>query len=623
MKIVSFQPTDDEVRRVGLHRVRFERLGDLVVLAGPNGGGKSRVFQLLESAHNAVGPDRHTFRKTNEEDRKAHIAALRSYEKGEQPDISLEGLEQWRAVVSRAEANLARLDALKIEPDARSVQLLHFVPKRLHLTDPGTLNHNEALARAKRVREAKVESIADDVLAYVQNVQDRYREATHKEPSGTPEEQTEAIRQHGTLCELIKALLGTDLGRSVDRVSELFGRPIATSGLSDGQRVLLQLAAEIHPTHDDHSLVLLMDEPENHLHPAALIAVLDRIRVALPQAQVWVATHSVPLLAHLYARSPESLHFVADGVVEFAGTKPQAVLGGLLGNEEEQAKLLSFIDLPHQVAATQFASCCLQAPSVVGHQVEDKQLVQIRDILLRGKAEGAPVKILDLGAGKGRLLGGLAEVNGAQHLFDYVALDISADNKGECERQIAAVYDNANQRWYPDPDSLFADHGQSSFDVVIMCNVLHEIDPDHWLTVIGPKSVADLALKPMGSLLIVEDLRIPVGELPNARGFFLLDTLHLRRLFAADQPIDNGRILAADAKGDGRLKAHAIPRDLVVRACDSTRKAAVESLKATAARELANLRSAGKTTYKAGHLNALWSQQYTNCGLYLGVIGGH
>lgn len=619
MRIVSFTPIPEDVEEFGLVHVRFERLGALIVLAGPNGGGKSRVLQLLQHTNGAAGGDRHSARKNSVQARDDYGRVISEHEKGRRSD-SADEVARWREEVRTSEQRLSRLDAIKLDQDVRSLNIVSLVPKDLALDDPLNLAPNDALSRARRANNVGVDTLARDALSYIQTAQNRQREATNPEPAGTTEERAKAVEDYRTLSQLIEDLLLTKLTRSVNGEAMLFGRTLGNSRLSDGQKVLLQLAVAVHPSHDDSALVVHMDEPENHLHPAALIFVLDRVRKALPHAQIWVATHSVPLLAHLYAQSPDSLHFVSDGSVTFAGTKPQVVLKGLLGDEEEQAKLLTFLDLPHAVAATQFAAACLQSPTVAEHRTNDAQVNQIRELILRGAKPGR-IKLLDLGAGKGRLLGGLAEIEGAHEMFDYVALDTAEDDRSACERQIDLVYGNHTHRWYFDRDALFAHHGEHAFDVVVMCNVLHEIDPSRWLTVVGPDGVVVAALASHGKLLVVEDLRIPVGELPNASGFFLLNTVHLQKLFNADQAPNSQAIVSADAKNDDRLKAHVIPTGYVARADADSRKRAVQALQATAERRLIELRSTPDPSYSAGHLHSLWSQQYTNCGLFLGTIG--
>jgi SAM-dependent methyltransferase len=390
--------------------------------------------------------------------------------------------------------------------------------------------------------------------------------------------------------------------------------------LSDGQKVLLQLAVAVHPTRDEKGVVLVMDEPENHLHPAALIMILDRIQAAMANAQIWIATHSVPLIAHLYELEPDCLHFVASGRITYAGRTPERVLNGLLGSAAEQEKLLRLLDLPHTLAASRFAASCLRAPAVSEHAQRDSQNEQIRTVIAGLPRKEGPIRILDFGAGKARLLAGLTEecADPAQNV-DYVAFEPEGDNRGSCERQLVAAYGSSDRRLYGTVDELFASRAEETFDVVVMCNVLHEIAPSDWPGILGQRGPVYRALKPSGYLLLVEDLRIPVGELPGPQGFFLLDTVHLLKLFLVSRQDEIDTIRVSDARDDGRLKAHLIPKTFVGRITSESIKGSIQALRETSVRELQQLRTRGDASSAAGHLHGLWSQQFANCSFFLGI----
>ena len=56
----------------------------------------------------------------------------------------------------------------------------------------------------------------------------------------------------------------------------------------------------IHPEHEDPlslPLILLLDEPESHLHPAWQRKVLPAAQALFPQAQIFAATHSPFIIA--------------------------------------------------------------------------------------------------------------------------------------------------------------------------------------------------------------------------------------------------------------------------------------------------------------------------------------
>jgi predicted ATPase len=78
----------------------------------------------------------------------------------------------------------------------------------------------------------------------------------------------------------------------------LFGFPLGQSNLSDGQKILLQLCLAIHCQQESlEDLVLFLDEPENHLHPSVIIETIERIKEEVSNGQIWISTHSIPLLS--------------------------------------------------------------------------------------------------------------------------------------------------------------------------------------------------------------------------------------------------------------------------------------------------------------------------------------
>ena len=96
----------------------------------------------------------------------------------------------------------------------------------------------------------------------------------------------------------------------------------------------------------------------------------------------------------------------------------------------------------------------------------------------------------------------------------------------------------------------------ASVDVVIMCNVLHEIPPASWRRLFT-EQILTHALKDDGYLLILEDMGIPYGEKAHQHGFILLDTEQLQTLFAVDRE-DPREFFSDSESGEGRLKAHLI-----------------------------------------------------------------
>jgi len=235
---------------------------------------------------------------------------------------------------------------------------------------------------------------------------------------------------------------------------------------------LLQFCVAIHAQADRLSeLIVLMDEPENHLHPGAMLDAIEAIRPALSNGQLWIATHSIPLLA---AFEPDDIWWMEEGGVEHAGSIPEKVLHSLLGDEDRIGRLGDFLGLPAALAANHFARQCLIEPTVVTTGAGDPQTTQIAG-LLGGLRLGERLRVLDFGAGRGRLVSALREWFKTAEEFaariDYRAFEPDPTHHIECENAIARAHGDASVRLFHEERDLRAALDAHSVDVVVMCNV--------------------------------------------------------------------------------------------------------------------------------------------------------
>lgn len=613
MKISSFSPLPKDTTDRGLKIVEMRKLGMIVALAGANGAGKSRLFESLRWHANS-GNNRHKDYLdakdiVNTFTEKIKIAESNPY------NNSAADIQSFKNTINNHLEIIKKYECIETDCPIEQINIINFVPKFLTLTDPSTRPSSQIQGGFSSAQNPGVDGLQDTAPLYIQHLQNEWHEATHQGFVGDPTTIPEITAKYYHLRKIIKELLKTDLNRQSGQVT-LFGKQFAYTQLSDGQKILLQLAVALHAQKATAGQILLMDEPENHIHTAALIEIFDIIQNVLPNTQVWIATHSIPLLAHLYAKDPNCIWYVENGNVAFGGKRTEEVLISLLGDSVQRYKLLQFLELPFQLAASNFVTQCLTNPEVAPLRSGDPQINQISSFLWNSNK--AKLKLLDIGAGKGRLLSGLAELDKdiANHL-DYFAFDTSNENKQDCEYQIISIY-GTNEKWFNSDESLFSATDKNTFDVAVLCNVLHEIPPDSWPEFFGSYGLLQRSLSPQGHLLIVEDMRIPVGELPNHRGYFLLDTVHLKTLFSVTAiDIQANKFIIHDARGDGRLKAHLISSELLTRITPESRKLAITELQATAKRKILEARGAIPATFDDGQKYGFWSQQLANCALYL------
>jgi energy-coupling factor transporter ATP-binding protein EcfA2/SAM-dependent methyltransferase len=613
--ITKFHVPANELDDVGLQEISMSRLGRFVVLAGKNGSGKSRLLTKLEWYVSARVNVYANLKNLNIQITNVEHAIKTN------PEHELVG--NWKRDLDSLKQQLSlAFNRVVSNEAAGKLKAVRFVPKQLNLKDPRQTPSSQLTAGFAQAKVPGIANVEQNSLFYVKQLQERWWNATHPQFSGEDNEKNAATSDYEGFKTTLYKLLREHLGRNVDGEPTLFGRPIFDANLSDGQKVILQLCVALHAQKTDFdNTVFILDEPENHLHPSAVIDLLEALYQAADKSQIWIATHSIPLLAYVASIEPMALWFIEDGLAKNSGRAPQKVLEGLLGSDERIGQLNAFTGLPAQLACLQYACESLLAPQVVSDGVHDPQVSQIQKIL-SGLNAGASVRVLDYGAGKGRLLEGLAEcfVSGNQklsELIDYFAFDPFSVDRAQCEQVIQSYFPDDASRYFGTPDDFFSKKDDQSIDVVVMCNVLHEISPRDWTTLFSNDSLIGRSLKEKGFLLIVEDQRIPVGEKAHDHGFIVLDTQHLRTLFGVTEAdIRDGQFVVDDRRKDGRLKAHLIAQSLLKRLTADSRKKAVEQLRSTAKDQIANLRKMD-ATYANGQLNGFWTQQFANASLYL------
>lgn len=634
MRITKVDIPKSEENTDGLEAIKMTRLEQIVLLTGKNGSGKTRILnKILRTLESKPKKSQVDKAKTQIENLENNIKSykknlesfnqqLKSISNQQQIENLNRGIKENKDAIEQSKQQIEQQRSIlrwrQIETTELSQQntAIHFVPKEIELDDSNNFNKTQILQKANAVNQVGVSALPSGTFAKIQVIQNRWFNATHPNSQIADEEKKQAIKEYEKLNQLIGVFLNTTLSRTIDDEATLFGFPLGKSKLSDGQKVLLQFCLAIYSQETAlKDLILIMDEPENHLHSSVIIETLDRIVKCVPSGQIWIATHSIPLLAHY---DPSQLWFVESGEISYGGKIPEKVLESLLGDENEIAKLQDFISLPAQFATTRYAFECLIEPRTLQTDAKDPQSIQIREELVKLSSSGK-IRVLDFGAGKGRIISNLFDLDGEgqKHVveqLDYIAYDPDNKEKEDCENAISRVYGDCANRYFNSVDDLLAVYDKESFHVVIMCNVLHEVDPKYWLKLFSNKGTISKLLTSNGVLLIVEDHQIPIGEKAYQKGFLVLDTLQLKDLFKITEK-DTG-FSFSDARNDGRLKAHSIPKDCLIRIDENSRLEAIKSICHTATNKIVEIREKEKN-YKNGTIHGFWVQQFANAQLNL------
>jgi len=604
-----------------------------VLIAGPNGSGKTRILNKImatiknkplkndvEKAKKEIEPKRN--RVVFLEQNLNHYKSQTSNEKKQNqinPNIyaSTSEIGQLNQQIKRYE-ELLNWNFIETSELAQQYTVVPFVPKELKLEDCNLFHKNQLLKEAIQINNVGIHSLHRGAFAKIQVVQNRCFNATHQDSHVSEKEKNDAINDYEKLRKLIDLFLNTDITRTLDGDAKLFGFPLGNSNLSDGQKILLQFCMAIYSQETAlNDLILVLDEPENHLHPSVIIKLLDKIQRCNSNGQIWIATHSIPLLAHF---NPALIWYVENNKIQYAGKIPEKVLQSLLGDDDEIAKLQDFISLPAQYATNQFAFECLIEPSAIMTTSDDPQTHQIRTELLK-LSENGKIRVLDYGAGQGRLILGLFDLDVTDRTqlidkLDYIAFDNCDKNKEQCENTIKRVFNDSNNRYFNDMNKLLSHYNKGSFNVIVMCNVLHEIDPKDWLKLFKIDGQITTLLAENGILLLVEDYQMPIGEKAYQKGFLVLDTPQLKDLFKI---AEEDAVSMCSEKENGRLKAHYIPRHCLIQIDEDSRCDCLSSLITTARDKISEIR-AKEHNYQNGKLHGFWTQQFANAHLSLAEL---
>ncbi|MDO9353506.1 MAG: methyltransferase, partial [Solirubrobacteraceae bacterium] len=288
----------------------------------------------------------------------------------------------------------------------------------------------------------------------------------------------------------------------------------------------------------------------------------------------------------MLAVEPDCLVFAEDGKFIKAGRTPARVLESLMGGQQGAGDLQALLSLPAQFAVTRFLAECLLEPTVVGPDTRDPQTNQILQALAKLALERArPIRVVDLGAGVGRLLASLRASVGGEDLIDfcdYHAVEPNSANHIALEREILHSYANNERRIFRDEHELCTHLDTKSVDCIVMCNVFHEISPDEWPSLFLADGALMSCLSDDGFLLIVEDYGLPIGERAHRFGFLLLDEPEFARLFDVKEADRTSlrfvRTSAPDEKYSKRLVAHLVHKSCATRVTSATRCIAIKSL---------------------------------------------
>jgi predicted ATPase/SAM-dependent methyltransferase len=594
---------------VGLKQARLHGLKPIVVLAGPNGAGKSRYLKLVGVIVNELG------------------RLLKSKKQLEQ---SMGSGDSSQARAAAQSLNIMERNLAELIAHAALVRSLHdseLMPRAIWLSYSLKRGYGDdplevppaALARVVDANKTGgFENALLSVQAYFYEVARALHEAENLLVREHPAAQMHLEDAHA-FNKVLRALLSAEIEPSLNDklqvVAHFRGRPFNPKELSNGEIILAVWAIVLHRQKEDlRGAYLLVDEPENHLHPDVCIRALTALQEQIlgPDGQIWLATHSVPLIAHA---GIESVHFVDNGTIEYAGNKIGKVLDRLLGGQDGRAKLRALMADADEIAFDNFAAQCLLPPGVATAQEDDPQQLQMVEAAKILGANKENVRILDFAAGRGRLAAALRDAGlTANRRFSYYAFQDprfpNSDDQSECIKHIQSLGQPGEPETYlVNTLEGFTVPDAELMDLVVMCNVLHEIPVGDWQRAF--ERIHDV-LADGGHLVIFEDQTPSIGELPHADGYVILNEPALQHLFGS-----KNAVMPLPSERGERLTAFAVPRAFLKKVKPETIGKALGSVKRMAGERIRIIRDKRRDerSFQEGRLHAHYALLYANAHL--------
>ena len=368
--------------------------------------------------------------------------------------------------------------------------------------------------------------------------------------------------------------------------------------MSPGERVLLYMSIFIAIQKKyKKEKVIILDEPECHLHPKALISFINLLKKRVDDdVTCWIATHSLFLIPEFEF---ENIVCINSGKIQNRTSQLYYnIFSDMLGDKDGKVKTF-FSSLPYW-QYSDFICKCFTTPDVIETvDPEDEQVRLFREYL--HGSEKKTFRVLDWGGGSGRLGSSLEAVSSEKRKdFCYEIYDpnpVCKDDKFKV---------------YTDPKDI-----SGSYDCIVMMNVLHEINPIEWYDLF---SKIHQFLKKDAYLFFVEVKVLSQGEMPNEEGYFVLGKSELEILFQNKELIDF-TIKSNTEKGQ-KSSCILIPQKSLSNISFDTIQETIQHLKNRMLDEIKLYRNTNITGKQCigganGRKYAFLLQQYMNATLYI------
>lgn len=380
----------------------------------------------------------------------------------------------------------------------------------------------------------------------------------------------------------------------------------AINQMSPGERSILYFVLQINIIELlKGEYVLLIDEPETHLHPIALTKLIKYIKDNFKPKFSVIATHSVFLLP-LY--SFDEIKMIDNNIIKKPSSRLyEDVYSQLIGENCDGNSMYNFLASIYEWNYANFlAECFVEPTDVAIGNAKDPQFQKLLKIISQFTHQ-EEISVLDFGAGSGRIAKCFELLEKEQpnlniwkklkySLYDKYKIDDSLPEKEWINEKIKSE------------NELIKNN--KKYDIIIVYNVLHEVSIEKWVQTL--KLIIN-SLNYGGYLLFGERKVLSKGEKPYGKsGYLVLEKNELKLLFST-KSIEE--IVLKEKKQDATI-CYAMKRSSIqIPTTEEVKKALIE-LKSRLNKEIYRILLSEKMDRKY----AFYCQEYFNCARALDVL---
>lgn len=653
MRIKSLELLKNDVTELGLTEFNSTKFNSTITLVGKNGSGKSRYLNVIE--HKLRNLDmsndlqkifdflptnlssHYTLYSKAPETYHAYIKLFQLQEQQKKNPISKELKEQ----IENASKTFSTLHARQpINPTqvlAANKLISTEISKRLKVIRPSDLRALKASFDSTDKSKITFQSIIDSTIDNIdvnefsmitESALSFLQRLPHKlvmddmETRGDEKKFKSRVtyKRFQLLKNLVYEFLGKDLNwesrsSNIDEHDDHFlvkttgywtinNREFNYNQFSDGEKVLFTYAILLfllntNPAIKFKESIIIIDEPELNLHPKAQIKLIETLQQLIKgEGQLLIATHSLSIVANM---DYGSIFLVRDNALFTPSCSvPFDTVDDLMGFEEHYNKIVEFLVSTPSWAMTNFMAKCFEDPEIFeSADKKDPQLDIFKDLILNHKK----IDILDFGSGKGRLLERIKESENVWNRIGmYDCFDIDKTNNDLVLSKGANAIINE-----------LKDINENNYDLVVLVNVLHEIHISFWISTFNKLKKT---LKPGGFIAIIEDVELPIGELPNELGFILLEKEEMKILLGDKISY----ITSPLEKFKDRILCSLISETELNQLDKKTLITVLEKLKSNSLRDIISFRKDKNRKANLGRLYGLKANSYVNSQLAIDFL---